>query len=161
MRPKDKGTRRETKLVNELGAAGIPARRAENHAPGRDVDLRTGPLRIVEVKDRQQLNIHKTLAATLRNHPGHLAGVVWHRTSKADGAKRASPDGPTVWALPVNDAIDLFCVERAAWRLLDAVARHAPDLIEHLPREVEQAYVDLENACQDVTAYAPASKDEL
>lgn len=97
--PKKKGTHRETLTVKRAEAwPGIQAQRAPNNAPGWDVTVRAaglGPLRL-EVKDRQQLNVHRTLKDTQAANDGFPTGVLWHRTSKKPDAHRATPDGPTV-----------------------------------------------------------------
>lgn len=113
-KPKAKGTKRETWLVNRLIEAGLNAARSSNNLPGRDVDVHADVPRIVEVKDRQQLNVHKALLKTQREHPEFPPAVLWHRTSKAEGQKVASPDGPTIVALPFDDWIDLLKIAKAA-----------------------------------------------
>lgn len=111
---KAQGTRRETWFVRKAEAAGLTARRYENNAPGRDVDIEADTLRIFEVKDRANLNIHKTLADTINRWPGLPAAVVWHRLSRKDGNTKRTPDGPTIVALPVDDYLALLAAARKA-----------------------------------------------
>lgn len=121
---KAKGTARETRAKRDAEAVGLEARRAENNLPGRDVDIVADRLRIVEVKDRQQLNVHKTLADTARRWPNLPPAVLWHRTSVKAGNAKASPDGPTLLALPWDDYLDLLAVAKHAYAL---VVHNAPD----------------------------------
>ncbi len=118
-----KGAQRERWLVDLLErGTSLDARKAEHNGAGRDVDIRADVLRIVEDKDRQQLNVHKTLRHTQDNHPGYPPAVVWHRVSKAAGAKRSTPDGPTLACLPVPDWVDLLDIADSATRYLAATA---------------------------------------
>jgi hypothetical protein len=108
------GTAEETRLVRNADRYGLPARRAENNRPSRDVDLQADVLTVVEVKHRANLNVHAVLRATLKLYPQHRCAVVWHRLSrKGDNVKRTS-DGPTIMALPVSDALALLSVARHA-----------------------------------------------
>lgn len=108
-RQKDKGTRRETAVVRMFLAAGLQAQRAPNNLKSRDVDmtLKDGTEFAVEVKDRQQLNVHKELAQVVATWPGMMPAVVWHRTEKREGAKRSVPSGPTIIALRLEDFVAL------------------------------------------------------
>ena len=54
-----------------------------------------GPFK-VEVKDRKQLNAHRVVKDAQAANADQPVALVWHRTSKADGAQRATPDGPTL-----------------------------------------------------------------
>lgn len=98
-RPKNQGTSRETKTVRKAEEwPGIQAHRAPNNAQSWDVTMRLdglGPLK-VEVKDRQQLNAHKVVKNAQAVNADQPVALLWHRTSKADGAKRSTPDGPTL-----------------------------------------------------------------
>lgn len=119
-RPKQKGTARETWLVKAASACGLAAKRFDFGAPGRDVDIHADVLRVYEVKDRANLNVHKTLGNTLKRWPTHPAGVVWHRTSRKGENVKATADGPTVVCVPVQDHLDLLVVARAARHLVAA-----------------------------------------
>jgi len=100
---KDKGTRRETAVVRLFQSHGLEAERAQNNAAAKDVNLRVRELRFaVEVKDRQQLALHKTLATVVENWKDEVPAVVWHKTEKPDGG-RARPAGPTLIALRLDD----------------------------------------------------------
>lgn len=125
-RPKQKGTYRESLVRDQAVSKGLPAQRFENGGEGRDVDVRADMLRVLEVKDRQNLNVHKILAKTIARWPESPPAVVWHRTSKADGNVRATPDGPTIMALPLPDGLDLLAVARQATAVVDAEA-HGDD----------------------------------
>lgn len=100
---KDKGTRRETAVVRLFQSHGLEAERAQNNAAAKDVNLRVGRMRFaVEVKDRQQLALHKTLATVAENWKEEVPAVVWHKTEKPNGG-RARPSGPTLIALRLDD----------------------------------------------------------
>lgn len=102
---KDKGTRRETAVVRLLQSYGLTAQRSSNNLPSRDVDLTLadGEQFAIEVKDRQQLNVHKELAQTATLWMDHTPAVVWHKTEKKEGAVKSSPVGPTLIALRLDD----------------------------------------------------------
>lgn len=115
MRPKDKGTRRETWVVRLLQDAGLDASRAPNNAPSLDVTSKAGPFPLyIEVKDRANLNLHETLAEVERRYPSAIAHVVWHRTKKAE--KRRVPVGPTLVALPIEQYAKLMSYLDQLWR---------------------------------------------
>lgn len=100
---KKKGTARETKVVGLLREHGLDAERAPNNAPSKDVNLRVGSMRFaIEVKDRQALPLHQTLAGVQEHWEDEIPAVVWHRTHKPDGG-RARPVGPTLIALRLDD----------------------------------------------------------
>jgi hypothetical protein len=111
-KPKAKGTARETWLVNLARLYGLAARRAPNNAPSYDVALDVRRLHgfRVEVKDRQQLNAHKTVKQARDANPGHPVALVWHRTSKPDGARRSRPDGPPLAMVPVAEWLFLLSI---------------------------------------------------
>ncbi len=113
-KPKAKGTRREVIVRDAALSRNMGARRSENNLAGRDVDVYADVLRVIEVKDRQQLNVHKTLANTLKRWPEQRGAVVWHRTSKKAGAARSTPDGPTIAATTLDDFMDLLAIAKAA-----------------------------------------------
>lgn len=124
-RPKKKGTARETATVKRAETwPGIHAERAPNHAPSWDVSLRAvglGTMR-VEVKDRQQLNLHKTLADTAAVNDGLPVAVLWHRTSTKPGNSRPSPDGPTLVAIEQDLLFALWSMAsllHTAWNFND------------------------------------------
>lgn len=102
---KDKGTRRETAVVRLFQSFGLKAERAANNLQSRDVDLtlHTGEPFAIEVKDRQQLNLHKELAQVATLWQGRTPAVVWHKTEKREGAAKSSPVGPTLIALRLQD----------------------------------------------------------
>lgn len=100
---KDKGTRRETKIVRLFQSFGLEASRAHNNAASKDVILKVKEFPFaIEVKDRQALNLHKTLADVEANWDDEIPAVVWHKTEKSESG-RAKPSGPTLIALRVDD----------------------------------------------------------
>lgn len=131
---KAKGTYRETWSVAQATERGLPARRAETNQPARDVDVQADRLRIHEVKDRQNLNVHKTLKASQVRYDAPCA-VIWHRTSRKGDNTRLSPDGPTIAALPVDDYLDLLAVARAA----QAVRDYADDSLDFVMDTLDEA----------------------
>jgi len=115
MRPKDKGTRRETWVVRLLQDAGLDAQRAPNNSPSLDVTSKAGPFPLyIEVKDRANLNLHETLGTVQEKYPSAIPHVVWHRTKK--GEKRRVPAGPTLVALPVHEYAKIMSYLDQLWR---------------------------------------------
>lgn len=115
MRPKDKGTRRETWVVRLLQDAGLDARRAPNNSPSLDVTSKAGPFPLyIEVKDRANLNLHETLGKVEDLYPSAIPHVVWHRTKK--GEKRRVPAGPTLVALPIQQYAKIMSYLDHLWR---------------------------------------------
>jgi len=115
MRPKDKGTRRETWVVRLLQDAGLDARRAPNNMPSLDVISRSGPYPLyIEVKDRGNLNLHETLAEVQKRYAAAIPHVVWHRTKKA--GQRRVPVGPTLVALTIQDYAKIMSYLNHIWR---------------------------------------------
>lgn len=109
---KDKGTKRETWVVRLLRGYGLDATRAPNNLPSKDVELRfDGMVFAIEVKDRKQLNIHATMQGVANYWEDEIPAVVWHKTKKAEGAKRSVPDGPTIIALRLHDFARLLSGE--------------------------------------------------
>jgi len=136
-----KGKARERWFVQQVEQNGVlEARYAEHNGAGRDVDIRADLLRIAEVKDRQQLNVHKTLAHTQSHHPNYPPAVLWHRVSKPSGAKRSIPDGPAIIALPYRDWIDLVEIAAAASRHLDQASPDEYARMAELEYAVLRAY---------------------
>lgn len=111
-----KGTARETLWKNQGIERGFRAQRYENNAKCRDVDftLADHTLVVHEVKDRQNLNGHKVLKEMVATYPGHLLALVWQRVTKAPGAKRSVPDGPTAVLIPAGTWLDVLEVVEAA-----------------------------------------------
>jgi len=115
MRPKDKGTRRETWVVRLLQEAGLEASRAPNNSPSLDVTSKAGPFPLyIEVKDRANLNLHETLGKVEDLYPSAIPHVVWHRTKK--GEKRRVPAGPTLVALPIQQYAKIMSYLDQLWR---------------------------------------------
>lgn len=115
MRPKDKGTRRETWVVRLLQDAGLWATRAPNNTPSFDVESKAGPYPLyIEVKDRANLNLHATLGEVQSRYPNVIPHVVWHRTKKAE--KKRVPAGPTLVALPVHEYAKMLAYLDILWR---------------------------------------------
>lgn len=101
-RSKAKGTRRERIVLDFLRSRGLRAHRAGNNLPSKDLELEASGFRFaVEVKDRQQLNLHGTIVDVTRRWPDQLGVVVWHRT-KLSGSKQV-PMGPTIVAMTLED----------------------------------------------------------
>ena len=115
MRPKDKGTRRETWVVRLLEDAGLKARRAPNNMPSLDVESQAGPFPLyIEVKDRAALNLHGTLGEVQSRYKDKVPHVVWHRTVK--GEKKRVPAGPTLVALPIQEYAKMMAYLDWLWR---------------------------------------------
>lgn len=115
MRPKDKGTRRETWVVRVLQDAGLDAHRAPNNMPSLDVQSTAGPFPLyIEVKDRANLNLHQTLHDIQSRYEGKIPHVVWHRTKKAE--KKRVPAGPTLVALPIHEYAKMMAYLDWLWR---------------------------------------------
>lgn len=137
MRPKDKGTRRETWVVRLLREHGLVADRAPNNTPSLDVESKSGPFHLnFEVKDRGNLNLHGTLADVQRLHTNGVPHVVWHRTKKAE--TRRVPAGPTLVALPIDEYAKLMSYLDFLWREHYETG-HGTDAVQPGRREVEEA----------------------
>jgi hypothetical protein len=101
-RQRAKGTKRETWLVKLLREYGFDASRSANNTPSKDVDASVHGLAFaIEVKDRQNLALHATLAEVANRHPDQIPVVLWHRTQKT--GVRAVPVGPTLIAMRAED----------------------------------------------------------
>ena len=108
-RMKAKGTARETWVVKRLTSLGFLAQRSPNQSETRDVDLIIdGEIHVIEVKDRQRLNVHNIVAQMQQNWPDALHYVVWHRTEKKDGNVKATPSGPTIVAMAFDQWLELI-----------------------------------------------------
>lgn len=148
-RPKDQGTARETTAVrNAEQHPGIHAQRAPNNAPSYDVDLRVAGLGTVrvEVKDRQQLNAHRTVKDAQAANPDRPVALLWHRTSKKDGAKRSHPDGPTLYMVDEDLFLRLLSLAGLAafqyeWRE-HRVGQDVNDDIGRALEELDDLYPD-------------------
>jgi hypothetical protein len=115
MRPKDKGTRRETWVVRLLQEHGLQASRAPNNMPSLDVEAKAGPFPLyIEVKDRAALSLHPVLEQVQRRYPKAVPHVVWHRTKKTE--KKRVPVGPTLIALPIEEYAKLMSYLDFLWR---------------------------------------------
>lgn len=80
-----------------MTSLGFLAQRSPNQSTTRDVDIIIdGEIHVVEVKDRQRLNIHAIVAEMQQQWPDQFHYVVWHRTEKKDGNIKATPSGPTI-----------------------------------------------------------------
>lgn len=136
-----KGKARERWTVNQLEAGGIlTARYSEHNSAGRDVDVKADVLRIIEVKDRQQLNAHKVVAATMKAHPNYPPSLVWHRVEKPAGAKRSKPSGPTLAMLPLLDYVHLLEIATASERYLFSDDAHDRQLLVEAITAVQNQY---------------------
>lgn len=106
---KAKGTRREKRILDMLTAAGLVARRAGNNLPSKDLEADLpGMSFAIEVKDRRNLTVHRTITDVQTNWPTQIPVVVWHRTEKTEPEGRAKPVGPTIAAMPVEDFVKLL-----------------------------------------------------
>ena len=108
--PKALGTTQETAVVNTALDAGLQAERIAEGGINDlgDVRIWTNHEWIGEVKDREQLNIHKTLAKAI-NKSGTLdTFVVWRRMFRPAGAKRRQQVGPTIVALTLDRFLELL-----------------------------------------------------
>lgn len=111
-RPKDLGTRMETRIVRACHDVGLYAERlAEGGSKDRgDVRVITEDDRefIIESKDRQALNIHQALDKALRKAGTPRAAVVWRRMVRRNGNERRIQDGPVVVAMTLDAFLELL-----------------------------------------------------
>ena len=109
-RPKDLGTRQETRIVRAAQDTGLISERlAEGGSTDRgDVRILTNHEWIIESKDRQQLNIHQALDKALRKSGTHRTAVIWRRMTRQPGNTRRTQDGPIVVALTLDTFLQLL-----------------------------------------------------
>ena len=127
-KPKQQAWRHERGIVDDAEKRPyLKARRAENNAPGRDVDvqLRDGTIVPHEAKDRANLNVHKLVAEVADKQPGFPPIVVWDRKSRKGDNERRSADGPSIAAMPRAFWFDVLST-------LSSVAHDAPWHLDHL-----------------------------
>ena len=110
-RPKDLGTKAETRIVRACQNAGLIAERI---AEGGSLDI--GDIRVyaehewtLESKDRMQLNVHQALDKAIRKSGNPRTAVVWRRMVRKPGNTNRTQDGPVVVALTFDAFIDLLC----------------------------------------------------
>lgn len=109
-RPKDLGTRFETRIVHQAQDAGLIAERlAEGGVNDRgDIRIHTNHEWVLEAKDRMQLNVHQTLDhAQTKSGTTHTA-VVWRKMKRVPGSSRRVQDGPVVVALTLDTFLQLL-----------------------------------------------------
>lgn len=108
--PKQLGTRQETAVVKQAQAAGLIAERlAEGGAQDRgDVRIYTDTEWVLEVRDRQQMNIHQALEKALHKSGTLDTAVVWRRMARAEGSSRRHQDGPVVVAMTLDRFLELL-----------------------------------------------------
>lgn len=109
-RPKDLGTAQETRVVRAAQQKGLIAERlAEGGAQDRgDVRILTDHEWIVEVKDRERLNIHQSLEKALAKSGTPDTAVVWRRMHRKPGNSNRTQDGPVVVALTLERFLGLL-----------------------------------------------------
>lgn len=115
--PKQQGTAYETEIARAADERRwLVGRRAENNAPGRDVEIKLadGAVVPVECKDRANLNVHKLAAEVASKQPGQPPIIIWRRKSRKGDNKRRTRDGPDVAAIPVPMLLDILEIVSAA-----------------------------------------------
>ena len=121
-KPGDQGTANETRFARAADSRpGLRARRAENQAPGRDVDvtLRDGTIVPHECKWRANLNLHELIKDVQAKQPTTPPLVQWKRSSRKQGNTKRTPDGPPIVAMPESVWLEILDV-------LSEVAYEAP-----------------------------------
>ena len=109
-RPKDLGTAHETRIVRAAQDAGLVAERLPEggiHDRG-DVRVFAEHEWTLECKDRQQLNIHRTLEAALTKSADPHTAVVWRRMTRPAGNQRRVQDGPIIVAVTLDAFLELL-----------------------------------------------------
>lgn len=109
-RPKDLGTKHETRIVNAAQDAGLIAERI---AEGGQYDI--GDVRIwaedewiLEAKDRERLNVHQALENAQLKSGTTRTAVVWRRMVRKPGNTNRTQDGPIVVALDLDSFLRLL-----------------------------------------------------
>ena len=141
--PKQKGTGYETEIARLADARPrLVGRRAENNAPGRDVEIKLsdGTVVPVECKNRAQLNVHKLAAEVEKKQPGQPPIIIWRRTQKKDGNVRATRDGPDVAAIPVPMLLDILEIVSA---VRDPLATFNSEIVTCLADQLTDRYPNL------------------
>src|SRR5690606_3625808 len=112
-RPKDLGTKFESRIVRACQDAGLIAERL---AEGGIADL--GDIRItlqddrefvLEAKDRMQMNVHQAVDKAQRKAGTLRAGVVWRRMHRKPGNQIRTQDGPVIVAVTLDTFLELLC----------------------------------------------------
>lgn len=97
----------------------LDAKRAENNAPCRDVEIRAGSRTVViENKNTAALNVHGMLKKTMKANPGEPVRVAWKRLVKKEGSKRRTQAGPAIIAVAWQEYLDELNVIAAAEQVL-------------------------------------------
>jgi hypothetical protein len=109
-RPKDLGTALETFVVRAAQAVGLLAERLPEGGSRDKGDVRiyTDHEWVGEIKNRQQLNIHKELEAATRKSETVHTFVVWKRMARREGSQRRHQVGPTIVAITLTEFLDLL-----------------------------------------------------
>lgn len=111
-RPKDLGTRHETRVVRACQDAGLIAERLAEAGVNDLGDVRiicaNDQTWILECKDRQNLPIHKALDKALRKSMTPRTAVVWRRMVRREGNTNRTQEGPVVVALTLEAFIELL-----------------------------------------------------
>lgn len=134
-KPKQIGTAHETRFARAADERpALRAKRAENNAPGRDVDvtLRDGSVWPHECKHRANLNVHKLAAEVAAKQPTTPPIIVWKRSSRKGDNTNRTQDGPPMVAVTEEFWLDVLGV-------LSDVAYEAP----HWMHEITSKYPGL------------------
>jgi hypothetical protein len=109
-RPRDLGTKMESRIVAAAQAAGLIAERlAEGGSADRgDVRIWTDTEWVIESKDRERLNIHQELEKALLKSGTADTAVVWRRMTRAAGNTRRHQDGPVIVAITLDRFLQLL-----------------------------------------------------
>lgn len=109
-RPKDLGTRLETRIVNAAQAAGLVAERlAEGGQYDRgDIRILTDREWVGEIKDRMSLNLPRTLEKAILKSGSLDTFVVWRKMRRPAGSERRVQDGPVIVAITLDRFLELL-----------------------------------------------------
>ena len=109
-RPKDLGTRQETRVVRAAQDAGLIAERlAEGGTADRgDVRIYADDEWIVEVKDQMALNVPRTLEKALGKSGTPNTALAYRKMVRKEGNTNRTQDGPVIVALTLERFLGLL-----------------------------------------------------
>lgn len=109
-RPKDAGTKQETRVVRRAQETGLIAERlAEGGSADRgDIRILTDTEWVGEVKDRMALNVPRTLEKAITKSGTADTFVVWRKMKRLDGNTYRTQDGPVIVALTLDRFLELL-----------------------------------------------------
>jgi hypothetical protein len=112
-RPRDLGTKMESRIVAAAQSAGLIAERlAEGGSADRgDVRIWTDTEWVLECKDRMNLNVPRALEKALLKSGTPDTALVWRKMARKNGNTNRTQDGPVVVAVTLDRFLELLLSE--------------------------------------------------